>query len=250
MKPPALTRVADGVHFVNTGSANWTILTEGRSATLVDAGYPGDLPAVLWSLERLGHRPEDLAAVLVTHAHVDHIGSLPELLRRAPHAKVLTSAAEARHVRREFLEQATPFDVVANLWRPGFLPWALHIVRAGALRDVRVPAAEAFPAAGPLDVPGRPVPVPTPGHTSGHTCYHLPEAGALITGDTLVTAHPTSRSAGPQLLASLFHHDEPAVRAALDVLEPLPAGLLLPGHGPHLAASPADAVALVRAGRG
>lgn len=250
MKPPLLTRVADGVHFVRTGAVNWTILTEGRDVTLVDAGYPGDLPAVLWALERLGRRPEQIGAVLVTHAHVDHIGSLPRLLPRAPDARVLTSGTEARHARREFLEQATPLDVAANLWRPGFPSWTLHIMRAGALKDVRVPRAEAFPGPGPLDVPGRPVPVLTPGHTSGHTCYHLPEAGALLTGDALVTAHPTSRTDGPQLLPSLFHHDEAAARAALDLLAPLPAGLLLPGHGPHLALSPAEAVAVVRGGDG
>jgi len=36
---------------------------------------------------------------------------------------------------------------------------------------------------GPLEVPGRLVPVPTPGHTSGLCAFHLPERGVLIAGD-------------------------------------------------------------------
>ncbi|MEO3784366.1 hypothetical protein ABGB12_13605 [Actinocorallia sp. B10E7] len=88
---------------------------------------------------------------------------------------VLTQVADGVHFVRT---EAVNWTI---LWRPGFPAWALHIVRAGALKDVRVPGAEAFPAPGPLDL-----------------------------------------------------------------LEPLPAELLLPGHGPHRDLSPGEAVALVR----
>ncbi|GAA3228851.1 MBL fold metallo-hydrolase [Actinocorallia longicatena] len=237
-----ITQVADGVHFAETKGVNWTLLTEGDSVTLVDAGYPADAPLVAASLDRIGRRPEQLLAVLVTHAHVDHIGGLPALLASAPGARVLTSEREARHARREFLEQATPRDVAANLWRPGVLPWALHIIRAGALKKVSVPAAEAITGTGPLDLPGRPVPVVTPGHTSGHTCYHLPDTGVLITGDALVTGHWTSRIDGPQRITPFFDHDREAAGTALGLLRPLPADILLPGHGPVHRGPVAEAV--------
>ncbi len=77
---------------------------------------------------------------------------------------------------------------------------------AGGMSKAGVPEARPF-AAGPLDVPGRPVPVVTPGHTSGHTCYHLPDAGVLITGDALVTGHPIVARTGPQMVAPMFQHD-------------------------------------------
>lgn len=241
MRPPTVTQVADGVHFVQGGAVNWTLLTDGDALTLVDAGYPGDADAVVSSIEQIGRSIDQLAAVLVTHAHVDHIGSLPRLLegRDIP---VLTSQTEARHARREYLEQATPLQVASAAWRPRVLAWSLHVIAAGGMTKAGVPQAGAFAGGGPLDVPGRPIPVVTPGHTSGHTCYHLPEAGVLITGDALVTGHPTVARTGPQLLAGMFHHDVGENRRSLERLRSLGGDVLLPGHGAASHGSYADAV--------
>jgi glyoxylase-like metal-dependent hydrolase (beta-lactamase superfamily II) len=146
---------------------------------------------------------------------------------------------EVPHARREFLHQVTPGQILRNSWRPGVLPWAMRVIRSGGTADVRVTRAEAF--SGALDLPGGPVPVHTPGHTGGHCAYHLPEAGVLITGDALVTGHPTSRTRGPQLLPRMFQHDWDGALAALRVMGELDADVLLPGHGPALEGSPADA---------
>nr|WP_275297005.1 MBL fold metallo-hydrolase [Streptomyces cyaneogriseus] len=89
-----------------------------------------------------------------------------------------------------------------------------------------------FPRAGALDLPGRPVPVLTPGHTRGHSAYHLRHAGAVVTGDALVSGHPTSRVRGPQLLPVMFDHERARAVHSLDVLAGLDGDLLLPGHGP------------------
>jgi glyoxylase-like metal-dependent hydrolase (beta-lactamase superfamily II) len=56
--------------------------------------------------------------------------------------------------------------------------------------------------------------------------------GVLVSGDALVTGHPTSKLAGPQLLPGLFNHDEPACARSLSALGLLDTDVLLPGHGP------------------
>jgi glyoxylase-like metal-dependent hydrolase (beta-lactamase superfamily II) len=117
-----ITEVAPGVFAVETRSVNWTLIAEGDALTLVDAGWPGYVDDVLASISEIGHRLGDVEAVLVTRAHVDHIGSLPRLLEKHS-APVLLSPIEARHARREYLEQAGTADVVRNLWRPRVLPW-------------------------------------------------------------------------------------------------------------------------------
>ncbi|MEU1911494.1 MBL fold metallo-hydrolase [Streptomyces massasporeus] len=224
-------QVADGTYLVHGSNTNWVILTEGDAVTLVDTGYPGDREQLLASLAQVGSSPEAVAAVLITHAHNDHLGSA-EYLRATYGTPVYLHEAEVPHARREFLHQVSVGTVLRNGWRPGVLPWAVHALRSGGTSPVPVTAPQAFPTAGALDLPGRPVPVHTPGHTDGHCAYHLPGTGVLISGDALVSGHPTSRVEGPQLLPDMFHHERPRALASLDVLAELEGELLLPGHGP------------------
>ncbi|MEU6182361.1 MBL fold metallo-hydrolase [Streptomyces coeruleorubidus] len=224
-------QVADGTYLVHGSDTNWVILAEGDAVTLVDTGYPGDRERLLASLAQVGSAPEAVAAVLITHAHNDHLGSA-EYLRATYGTPVYLHEAEAPHARREFLHQVSLGTVLKNGWRPGVLPWAVHALRSGGTTHNPVTAPEPFPAAGPLDLPGRPVPVHTPGHTDGHCAYHLPGTGVLVSGDALVSGHPTSPVEGPQLLPDMFHHERPRAVASLDVLAELEGELLLPGHGP------------------
>ena len=233
MREEAIVEAAAGVHLVHGSDTNWVVLSEGASVTLVDTGYPGDREDLLASLAALGHRPEDVTAVLVTHAHTDHLGSA-EFLNRSYGTPVLLHEQEVPHARREFLHQVGIGAVLRQAWRPGVLPWAVRALRSGGTADVRVTRPEALPPAGPLDLPGRPVPVHTPGHTGGHCAYHLPDAGVLISGDALVSGHPTSRTRGPHLLPAMFHTARAAALDSLRRIEGLDADVLLPGHGaPH-----------------
>ncbi|MHB9864052.1 MBL fold metallo-hydrolase [Streptomyces sp. YIM S03343] len=224
-------QVADGTYLVHGSHTNWVILKDGDALTLVDTGYPGDRERVLASLAEVGGSPESVAAVLLTHAHNDHLGSA-EYLRSGYGTPVYLHAAEVPHARREFLQQVTVGAVLRNAWRPGVLPWMVHALRAGGTEQHPVTAPEPFPAEGPLDLPGAPVPVHTPGHTDGHAVFHLPKAGIVISGDALVSGHATSRVGGPQLLPGMFHHEQARALASLDIIEGLEADVLLPGHGP------------------
>ena len=230
--------VADDVFFARGADVNWVLLRDGRELTLVDTGYPGYLDDVLRSIGELGSEPKDVAAVLITHAHVDHVGGANHFAQTYG-TPVYTGEQEARHARREFLEQATPLDVAKNLWRPGMAAWLSRVMRVGVTRKVAIPTAEAFPTV--LDLPGRPAPLLTGGHTSGHTAYHLPAARAVLTGDELVTGHALLRGTGPSLLPAFFDHGD--TRAAVQRLAGLDAELILPGHGPALRQPIADAVA-------
>ncbi|MFF4474987.1 MBL fold metallo-hydrolase [Streptomyces sp. NPDC001599] len=238
-------QVADGTYLVHGGNTNWVVLTDGDAVTLVDTGYPGDRRALLDSLAAVGSSPEAVAAVLITHAHNDHLGSA-EYLRATHGTPVLLHEAEVPHARRDFLQQVSVGTVLRNAWRPGVLPWMVHVLRTGGTEQHPVTAPAAFPADGALDLPGRPVPVHTPGHTDGHCVYHLPDAGVVISGDALVSGHAISRIEGPQLLPDLFHHDRTRAIASLDVIAGLEGDVLLPGHGPVHRGPVKDAAARAR----
>jgi glyoxylase-like metal-dependent hydrolase (beta-lactamase superfamily II) len=244
---PVMDQAADGVWLVTGTDVNCVLVADGDEVTLVDTGEPRDLPRVLSSLERIGRAPGDVSAVVLTHAHPDHIGAA-ERLRADRGIPVRLLDAEAPHARGQIIEEASKLQVLRVAWRPQVVLWVLRIVRAGSMRVDRLTEVKPFDAgSGPLDVPGRLVPVPTPGHTSGHCAFHLPERGVLIAGDALITAHPAARRAGPQLCPPMFNHDETAALASLQALASLPADVLLPGHGPAYHGSPASAVERARA---
>jgi glyoxylase-like metal-dependent hydrolase (beta-lactamase superfamily II) len=241
-RPMQITTVADGVHFVETPLVSWVVLEEGDRVALIDAGYPGQLGDVEESVRQVGRRPEEIEAVLVTHGHVDHIGGLPQLVHRYG-VRVLTSAVEGPNVRGEVHESATPLDVARRCYNPRVAVWALRVAAAGGTRHPHVGEVEAVPFETALDLPRSPVAVSLAGHTSGHTAYLLPEAGALALGDALATAHGTTGRRGPQVLPGFFHQDEPTLRKTLGELATRNADRLLPGHGPTVRMPIREAVA-------
>ncbi|ONI70555.1 MBL fold metallo-hydrolase [Actinosynnema sp. ALI-1.44] len=237
--------VAENVFCVGGTDVNWVLVRDGSDLTLIDSGWLGDRAAVEESIRAIGHRPQDVRAILLTHAHLDHMGALNHMHDRYG-TPVYMDPVEVPHARDGDLEQASPVDVFVRAWRPGVLAWSCRILRAGALKHLKVAHAQPFPHEGALDLPGRPVPVACHGHSSGHSVYHLPDSGVVATGDALVTAHPTSRITGPQLLPAFFSHSPQGASAALDVLVDLPADVLVPGHGDPWRGDLSDAVAHAR----
>ena len=225
-------QVADGVFVFNGTAVNWVLIREGTELTLVDAGWRGDTERVERSIRSLGREPQDLRAVILTHAHADHTGALNHL-HDTYGVPLYMDSAEVPNALGTVNESGGPLDLAKIIYRPRVALWAAQIVSVGALRHVTVPDAQAFPEDdGALDLPGRPVPVATPGHTSGHTSYLLPSVGVLISGDALVTAHPTLDDVGPRLLPGFFSNDQDSAVRALSTLREIDADILVPGHGP------------------
>lgn len=238
-----IEQVTEHVHVVTGTNVNWALVSDGDAVTVIDAGYPNDGRDLLASLEAIGRRPDDVRAVLLTHAHLDHMGGIPSLLARTD-VPVLTGSTETAHAHRELEEQISPLQMLRQCTHRAGLTWVAQTLRA-VLPHARmsVPTAAPVPFGEPLDLPGSPVPISTPGHTSGHTAYVLPDAAVVFTGDALVTAHPLLPGPPrPQLLPSVFSEDESQMLLTLRTMGELPADVVVPGHGPVLRTGIADAV--------
>jgi glyoxylase-like metal-dependent hydrolase (beta-lactamase superfamily II) len=225
----AITAITDTVHFAHTDLVNWTLVADDAGLLIIDAGFPGQRDEVLDSVRQLGFGIDDIHAFLLTHAHVDHLGTAI-WFAKAHGTPVFCHAAEVGHAHREYLEQASVADLVPKLWQPRYLKWSLEVIRKGALTHEGIPTAHALTEEVAAALPGTPKAVPTPGHTGGHCSFVVD--GVLVSGDALVTGHPLSTRSGPQLLPGLFNHDQDGCVRSLAALGMLDTDVVLPGHGP------------------
>ncbi|QOD05929.1 MBL fold metallo-hydrolase [Pseudarthrobacter sp. BIM B-2242] len=240
-----MSEPAPGVFFVEGPASNWIIVRDDSGFILIDSGYPADAPLVLDSIRSLDLRPEDAKAILITHGHVDHTGSAAQFSRLYG-TPVLCSPEELAHVQGHEKHQVTLATVISRSWNPRVLKWMIHAISAGALRAEPVPSAEPWTAEMLHNLPGRPRAVSVPGHTAGSAVLVFPEAGAIATGDALVTGHALSPFTGAQMLDPMFHSDPAGTVPALDALDGIDASVILPGHGPAASMPISDAVAAVR----
>lgn len=239
---PQLLEVGSGVYFVEASHTNFVLITEGDEITLVDSGYPRDRRLLEAAVRQTGHEVSDLSAMLLTHAHVDHLGSA-EWLRRDHGIPVHTHTVEAAHARGEVDEVVSELDLLVRLWNPNVLRFTLNAVTSGALKHERLAQVSTFADEEVLDVPGRPTAVFTPGHTSGHSAFHLADRGVLISGDALITVDVWDHGRrGPQLIRPQFNADNDRARSSLDRLAGCDAEVVVPGHGRPYRGSPAQAV--------
>lgn len=85
-----ITTIASG----STG--NCTLLREGETALLIDAGISAK--RICEALASQGLSPETLSGILITHEHSDHISGLPVLLKRH-NIKIMAPRTVANHLR-------------------------------------------------------------------------------------------------------------------------------------------------------
>ena len=229
--PTVLTEVANRVHRIEHAFVNVYLVADGDGRVLVvDTGLPATWSLIGRALRDLGHRPADVAAVVLTHAHFDHTGSAAKAQERLGvpiwlHEEDVTIAAHPYRYAHENVRAMYP------LRYPASIRILAAMTAAGALR---VPGVQGLRHAAPgavLPVPGAPRVVFTPGHTFGHCALHLPERDVLITGDALVTLDPYTGRRGPQIIAGAATADSTQALASLDRLLETGAGTLLPGHG-------------------
>src|SRR3954469_9777033 len=239
----APTQLAPGVHRLGNALVNCYLIEDGNRMTLVDGGFPGFRAQLDEYLRSRGTSVSAIDAVILTHAHPDHVG-MAESVRRDAGAPVYVHENDAEQ-ERTLKQHKREASLAPFLWRPSFLKLMVSGARNGALKKPKGAEATPFTDGAP-DVPGRPRVVPTPGHSPGHVAFHLPDRGVVIAGDALGTYNVLRGTRGPQLMPSAFAYDNRQMLSSLDAMERIDAGLLLFGHGEPWTDGPAAAVARAR----
>lgn len=237
-----MREVAQDVYVVEHADTNCYLIIDGDAVTLIDACYPSTWSTVREGLTSLGRSVTDVAGLLLTHGHFDHVGFARELQGRfgVPvwiHEDDRWLAGHPYRYRPQSNRLLYPFR------HPRSLPVLGRMLMAGALRVRGVEATTTF-TAGRLDLPGSPIVIPSPGHTDGHCSFLLPDRDVLLSGDALVTLDPYTGRTGPRMVAPAATADLDLNRRSLNDLAAADARIVLPGHGLPWSKGSASAVRL------
>lgn len=174
------------------------ICGEMRQALLID---PGDEADLLW--QAVVDANVTLTAIVLTHAHLDHVGAV-ETIRRRANVPVYLHPADN--------------ELLAHVVRQGQM-FGLQLEPVGPA-DKPLGQGDRL-TCGKLDVDV----IHTPGHSPGGVCLYLPAEKTLIAGDTLFR-----RSIGRTDLPG--GDAQTLLRAIETQLWPLPDDVrVYPGHG-------------------
>jgi glyoxylase-like metal-dependent hydrolase (beta-lactamase superfamily II) len=177
---------------VGSYEVNCSIISENGRAWIVDPGQEGARIASL--LEKKGLEPD---AVLLTHAHFDHITGIAELQKLFPGLPVYVH-------REDTVMFGHPFNQMPGEYCSIGVPANIRDVEELKICEV----------------------IHTPGHTPGAVCYHFPSDRLLLSGDTLF-AGSIGRTDFPGGSMS-------KMTDSLKKLTALPDDtLVVPGHGSH-----------------
>jgi glyoxylase-like metal-dependent hydrolase (beta-lactamase superfamily II) len=207
-------QILENVHQVPKVMANAYLLVDPDGLTLIDAGMPRSEKKILAYVAKLGKSPGDLKRILITHADIDHFGSLAALAA-ATGADVYASAIEAEAIAAgRSSREIAPRNPLFRLLRPFMKARPFQV--EGVVGDGAI-----LPVLGGLRA------VDSSGHTPGHLSWYAPAAGVLFCGDSMVSDAAGLHGSRPGLTA-----DEALAREAVQRQAALGARIVCPGHGP------------------
>jgi glyoxylase-like metal-dependent hydrolase (beta-lactamase superfamily II) len=204
-------------------------VVRGERTILVDSGVAKDEPKLRRALAAAGLQVQDLALLVHTHGHSDHVGSSASLQRdlEAPTAIHQADDAMARAGKNSI---GAPTSLEARLLTPfvdrPFPPVASDLVLTEEL-DLA-----------PYGVAGRIL--FTPGHTPGSLSVVLDD-GAAIVGDLLMGGYLGGALAGTRPRYHYFVTDRAQVHAGVRRLLELGVHTFYVGHGGPLTAQEVQA---------
>ena len=207
--------IAPSVHQVRMLGADAFLITEDR-LTLVDAGMVGSRLMLERYLRRIDRRLDELARIICTHGHPDHIGGVQELVRDRDDVEVLIHADDLAGLQRPLRESLARTEERSE--RRGRIIQSL--TRAPSA-PTTVEDGERLPILGGLRV------VHTPGHTPGSICLYAERLRLLFTGDVLQVVRGRLTYA-----SAFFSHDHAGARSSVDRLAELDVEAIALSHYP------------------
>jgi glyoxylase-like metal-dependent hydrolase (beta-lactamase superfamily II) len=223
------TDAAPGIHRIAEAYVNWYLVEADDRLTVVDTGTPRSWRSLEDAVRRVGRALQDIEAIVLTHAHFDHVG-FAERARRQLGVPVWVHHNDAELARHPLRYDHERPRLLYPLRHPRAVPILGSMAANQAFFVKGVKETRTF-TDGELDVPGRPRVVLTPGHTYGHCALHFADRDTVIAGDAVVTLDPYTGATGPRVVARAATADSGAALRSLTELAATNATTVLTGHG-------------------
>lgn len=225
---------------------------------LIDAGIPGQVSSIRSAAaERFGANARP-AAIILTHGHFDHVGSLKQL------AEAWDIPIYAHELELPYLDGRSAYPPPDPTVGGGLMALFSSLYPKGPI-DVSKWLNQ-LPADGSVPFMPKWRWIHTPGHTPGHVSLWRKEDRTLVAGDAFITTRQESALAAalqfPEIHGPPMYYtpDWESSRASVQKLAALEPAVVVTGYGPamrgpemlralHILASDFDSIAVPRQGR-
>jgi len=212
--------VSDVYLFEGLRGANVYLLLSDEGLTLVDSGMDGNADPIAAQLEEAGYPLSRLHSIVLTHAHVDHVGSAAELAGRSG-AQILAHRAEVPYIEQiQTMPSASLFRRLMN-----WLSSRVLFTASACQVDRPLEEGDTIEALGGTQV------IHTPGHTPGSISLYQPERRIVFCGDALFNANPLTGAPGLRFPLPTATLDSAQARESVAKLSALNVEVLCCGHG-------------------
>lgn len=205
--------IVEGIHRVDEASSNIAhadvyLKINGDKSTVVDTGTSGNARKIIAYIQKLGYQPADVKTIILTHFHMDHMGSANQL-KKVTQAKLAVLTGDADYVSGK---------------KP--LPKPKNLLFRAATSLIKPETVEVDTLLKDGDKIDELTVIHVPGHTPGSIALHDEEKQVLFAGDTL-------RYDGKKVSTAPEHFslDPAKVKESIRKIATLNFDVMLPGHG-------------------
>jgi len=194
-------------------------LLRGERTVLIDTGYPGSEDRIFKSMTDAKISPDDVSLILITHGHIDHVGSLEAILDKIK-APVAIHGSEVQSITDGIPPDVVPAKFIGRIFK-FLLSFAANRNPRGITPEILITDELDLK---PYGVNARVL--HTPGHTYGSVSI-ITESGEAIIGDMIMGGLVRKRSPGVPFFAEDIGLLRESVKRILDY-DP---GIIYASHG-------------------